>query len=94
MGSQNYKIVILAAAAIGLVNIFRGLRFSLLTYASFLCPYRFKINDDEIGKDDLAAWACIRLDRLQTGYRLVHFFDTWGNPSDGALLVNIEKTLT
>lgn len=56
--------------------------------------YRFKINDDEIGKDDLAAWACIRLDRLQIGYRFVHLFDSIGNPSQGVLLVNIEKSLT
>ncbi|MCJ1264904.1 hypothetical protein MMC22_004779 [Lobaria immixta] len=53
---------------------------------------RFKIHDDEIGSDDLAAWACIRLDRLQTGYRLAHVLDALGNPSDGFLLVNIQKS--
>lgn len=55
---------------------------------------RFKVQDDEIGKDDLAAWACIRLDRLRRGYRLVHLYDTAGNLSDGFLLVNIEKSFT
>lgn len=53
---------------------------------------RFKIHDDEIGSDDLAAWACIRLDRLQTGYRLIHVFNALGIPSDGFLLVNIQKS--
>lgn len=63
--------------------------------ADFFPRYcRFKIKDDEIGKDDLAAWACIRLDRLQTGYRLIHLWDAFGNSSDGVLLVNIEKVLT
>lgn len=56
-------------------------------------PRRFKILDDEIGSDDLAAWACIRLDRLQTGYRLVHVLDALGQPCEGFLLVNIQKYL-
>lgn len=53
--------------------------------------HRFKISDNEIWKDDLAAWACIRLDRLQTGYRFVHFMDALGNSSKGVLLVKVEK---
>ncbi len=55
---------------------------------------RFKISDDEMLRDDLAAWACIRLDRLQTGYRFVHLMDALGNPSKGVLLLNIEKSLS
>ncbi len=55
---------------------------------------RFKISDDEFLRDDLAAWACIRLDRLQTGYRFVHLMDALGNPSKGVLLLKIEKTLS
>ncbi|KAF6236501.1 hypothetical protein HO173_005282 [Letharia columbiana] len=55
---------------------------------------RFKIQDDEIGKDDLAAWACIRLDRLRAGYRFVHLLDGAGFESKGVLLVCIQKTLT
>lgn len=56
--------------------------------------YRLKIQDDEIGKDDLAAWACIRLDRLRSGYRFVHLLDAAGFESKGVLLVCIQKTLT
>ena len=55
---------------------------------------RFKIQDDKIGKDELAAWACIRLDRLRSGCRFVHLLDGTGRESNGALLVVIQKTLT
>ncbi|KAL6720669.1 hypothetical protein ACLMJK_002594 [Lecanora helva] len=54
---------------------------------------RFKIQDDKIGKDDLAAWACFRLDRLRSGLRFVHLLDAAGMESKGALLVAIEKSL-
>lgn len=37
------------------------------------------------------AWACIRLDRLQEGYRLIKLKDDDGYPCDGMLLVKIEK---
>ena len=56
--------------------------------------YRFKMQDDRIGQDDLAAWACIRLDRLRGGYRFVHLLDGAGFESKGVLLVYIQKTLT
>ncbi|EZF71122.1 hypothetical protein H105_06744 [Trichophyton soudanense CBS 452.61] len=52
---------------------------------------RFKIKDDEIGIDDLLAWACIRLDRLRQGFRFIRLFDTNGKPTDGILLVRISK---
>lgn len=55
---------------------------------------RFKIQDDEIGTDALAAWACIRLDRLRSGYRFVHLLDGGGFESKGVLLVCIQRTLT
>ncbi|KAL9124874.1 MAG: hypothetical protein Q9217_005846 [Psora testacea] len=56
---------------------------------------RFKIQDDEIfGKDPLAAWACIRLDRLKEGWRFVHFRNALGGESQGMLLLGIEKILT
>ncbi|KAL8916827.1 MAG: hypothetical protein Q9208_008314 [Pyrenodesmia sp. 3 TL-2023] len=58
-----------------------------------LCFVRFKIQDDEIGKDDLAAWACIRLDRLKSGFRFVRLLDAVGDLSEGLLLVKIEKSL-
>ncbi|KAG4217822.1 hypothetical protein PC116_g33698, partial [Phytophthora cactorum] len=54
---------------------------------------RFLVKDDEIGRDDLAAWACIRLDRLRSGYRFVHLFDNEGRESDGVLLVKVDKKL-
>lgn len=47
--------------------------------------------DDEFGRDDLAAWACFRLDRLQTGFRLIHLFDAEGVQSKGVLLVRVTK---
>ncbi|PWW79283.1 PLC-like phosphodiesterase [Tuber magnatum] len=52
---------------------------------------RFKIHDEEFGRDDLAAWACIRLDRLQEGYRFVNLINNEGEPSDGLILVKISK---
>jgi len=54
---------------------------------------RFKVEDSKIAQDDLAAWACIRLDRLQQGYRFVHLFDAKGQATTGLLLVKIEKKL-
>ncbi|OAA61674.1 phospholipase c [Niveomyces insectorum RCEF 264] len=47
-----------------------------------------------LGRNDtLAGWACIRLDRLQTGYRFVRLMDAWGQATEGKLLVRIEKLL-
>jgi hypothetical protein len=54
---------------------------------------RFKIEDAKYAKDSLAAWACIRLDRLQQGYRFVHLMDMKGQLTTGLLLVKTEKTL-
>ncbi len=54
---------------------------------------RFKICDDEIGKDDLAAWACVRLDRLGQGYRFIHLWDSAGTLTDGAILVKVDKKI-
>ncbi|KAI2610345.1 PLC-like phosphodiesterase [Hypoxylon fragiforme] len=55
---------------------------------------RFLVKDDEIGRDDLAAWACIRVDRLRTGYRFVHLLDKEGQESNGVVLVKVDKKLT
>lgn len=55
---------------------------------------RFTVRDDEIGRDDLAAWACVRLDRLGQGYRFIRLMDHKGAVTDGAVLVKVEKTLT
>ena len=54
---------------------------------------RFTVRDDEIGKDDLAAWACIRLDRLGEGYRFVHLLDSEGRLTEGTVLVKVEKKI-
>ncbi|KAF4979485.1 hypothetical protein FZEAL_4344 [Fusarium zealandicum] len=54
---------------------------------------RFTVRDNEIGKDDMAAWACMRLDRLGHGYRFVHLMDCEGRVTDGAIFVKIEKKL-
>ena len=55
---------------------------------------RFKVmHDDTLSKDDLAAWACIRLDRLREGYRLIHLYDANGVQSKGVLFVRIKKSL-
>ncbi|KAK8045661.1 phospholipase c [Apiospora rasikravindrae] len=55
---------------------------------------RFVVKDDEIGHDDLAAWACIRLDRLRRGYRFIKLMDKNGMASKGAILVKIEMKLS
>lgn len=54
---------------------------------------RFTIRDDELGIDDLAAWACVRLDRLGQGYRFIHLMDSKGQLSEGTILVKVEKKL-
>lgn len=54
---------------------------------------RFVIRDDELGVDDLAAWACVRLDRLGQGYRFIHLLDSKGNLTEGNILVKVEKQL-
>ncbi|EAU38438.1 conserved hypothetical protein [Aspergillus terreus NIH2624] len=55
---------------------------------------RFKVKDDEFGRDSMAAWACIKLNHLQEGYRLIHLCDCAGSASGGSLLVRITKTLS
>ncbi|KAL5630677.1 hypothetical protein BROUX41_000549 [Berkeleyomyces rouxiae] len=55
---------------------------------------RFTIRDDEIGTDDLAAWACIRLDRLKEGWRFVHLLDSEGMLTKCVLLVKVTKKKT
>ncbi|KHN99677.1 phosphatidyl inositol-specific phospholipase C [Metarhizium album ARSEF 1941] len=54
---------------------------------------RFTVRDDELGRDDIAAWACVRLDRLGQGYRFIHLIDSKGRLTDGTILVKVEKTL-
>ncbi|KAH8662243.1 PLC-like phosphodiesterase [Xylariales sp. PMI_506] len=60
---------------------------------------RFKVEDAatrlarSIKGDQFTAWACIRLDRLQPGYRFINLLDPKGNPTQGQLLVRIDKAL-
>lgn len=54
---------------------------------------RFTVRDDELGIDDLAAWACVRLDRLGQGYRFIHLLDSKGRLTEGTVLVKVERTL-
>lgn len=55
---------------------------------------RIKVMDDKmLAKDELVAWACIRLDRLKTGYRFLHLLDVEGSPCEGVLFVRINKTV-
>jgi phosphatidylinositol phospholipase C, delta len=56
---------------------------------------RFLVKDNErLQRDDLAAWACVRLDRLRVGYRFVHLMDCRGRETDGVLLVKVAKKLS
>ncbi|KAK5018200.1 hypothetical protein LTR60_001600 [Cryomyces antarcticus] len=53
---------------------------------------RFKVmHDDSFGRDDLAAWACLRLDRVREGYVFVHLYDARGMQTAGVLLVRVAK---
>ena len=51
---------------------------------------RFMVRDDELGVDDLAAWACVRLDRLGSGYRFIHLLDSKGRLTEGTILVKVD----
>lgn len=55
---------------------------------------RFLVKDAELGRDDLAAWACFSLDRLRSGYRFVHLLNVKGMVSGGVLLVKVDKMLS
>ncbi|PSR83835.1 PLC-like phosphodiesterase [Coniella lustricola] len=54
---------------------------------------RLKVEDEGLVKDKLAAWACVRLDRLQPGYRFIDLKDARGDPCAGKLLVKIDKVV-
>ncbi|KAI8715828.1 Phosphoinositide phospholipase C [Fusarium sp. LHS14.1] len=55
---------------------------------------RFQVMDEGFKWDELAGWACIRLDRLGNGYRFVHLLDSKGMPTEGVILVKVEKIIT
>ncbi|OCL05554.1 PLC-like phosphodiesterase, partial [Glonium stellatum] len=54
---------------------------------------RLEVKDSKIRRDNLTAFACIRLDRLQSGYRFIHLLDAKGLQTKGILLVKISKQL-
>lgn len=56
---------------------------------------RFSLQDDEFGSDDQAGWGCVRLDKLQPGYRFIRLYDLHGRLTDnGCLFVKVEKVIT
>jgi phosphatidylinositol phospholipase C, delta len=60
---------------------------------TILSRNRFKVEDEGLVSSPLIAWACIRLDRLQSGYRFIPLMDKQGIPlEDGKLLVKIIKS--
>ncbi|KAG8164031.1 hypothetical protein KVR01_005949 [Diaporthe batatas] len=56
---------------------------------------RFRVEDTGLIRirDQCTSWACIRLDRLEEGYRLIELKDLGGCPTEGKLLVKVEKTV-
>ncbi|KAI1856203.1 hypothetical protein JX265_011715 [Neoarthrinium moseri] len=57
---------------------------------------RFKVEDAAKGfiGNPFAAWACIRLDRLQSGYRFIRLMSPKGVETSGVLLVHVRKSLS
>ena len=51
------------------------------------------MDNQNFERDDLSAWACLRLDRVEKGIRFVHLFDTHGIQTEGVLLVKIRKSM-
>jgi hypothetical protein len=77
------------------IRAFEGIRYQiLLSRRAELTNRRFKVMDDERLSDDLAAWACFRLDRLRPGLRILHLYDSNGVITKGVLLVRIAKTVS
>lgn len=54
---------------------------------------RFRVEHAGLFRDQCTSWACIRLDRLQEGYRLINLKDFGGCMTEGTLLVKVEKTV-
>jgi hypothetical protein len=50
--------------------------------------------DDERLRDDLAGWACYRVDRLLPGYRMIHLYDSNGILTQGIIWVRIARKWT
>ncbi|KAK3333157.1 PLC-like phosphodiesterase [Cercophora scortea] len=56
---------------------------------------RFMVKDDQtLGKDELVAWACVRVDKFREGYRIVHLLDARdGMETEAVLLVRVGRKL-
>lgn len=52
-----------------------------------------KVFDDRPGMDCMVAGACLRLDRLRTGYRFIRLMDRQGNATESVMLAKIEKRI-
>ncbi|KAI1823667.1 PLC-like phosphodiesterase [Xylaria intraflava] len=56
---------------------------------------RFRVEHEQFMlkplSENFAGWACIRLDRLANGYRLIPLLDSDGNATQGILLVKVLK---
>lgn len=56
-----------------------------------LCFLRVKLMDDvEMRRDELAGWACVRLDRLGRGLRLLALRDAGGKATEGRVLWEVQ----
>lgn len=82
------------------LSLLRGWRYNLSVSHPAVADVRysrFKIEDEHsfqnmVGSRELLSWACIRLDRLRSGYRFVGLLDPKGIPiPNGKLLVKVEK---
>ncbi|KAG9943349.1 PLC-like phosphodiesterase, partial [Aureobasidium melanogenum] len=70
------------------------LQFKVDGVAEELTFVRFKVMDDDtFSRDNLVAWACFKLSRLQTGIRKIRLYDCEGQQTNGMLLVRISKRL-
>ncbi|KAH0348280.1 PLC-like phosphodiesterase, partial [Aureobasidium melanogenum] len=70
------------------------LQFKVDGVAEELTFVRFKVMDDDtFSRDNLVAWACFKLSRLQTGIKKIRLYDCEGQQTNGMLLVRISKRL-
>ncbi|KAK8070169.1 PLC-like phosphodiesterase [Apiospora phragmitis] len=54
----------------------------------------FQVWDDRPGLDPVMAGACLRLDRMKSGYRFIRLMDSQGVATDSIILVKIEKKMS
>ncbi|KAG8733137.1 hypothetical protein FRC11_008490 [Ceratobasidium sp. 423] len=55
----------------------------------------FLLKNEGLATDGMAGWACVRLDRLQPGYRFIRLYDLHGRLTEnGCLFVKIQKEIT